>query len=195
MKRREFIAGLATAATAFSVRNAAAHPVKQVPDYNLPEELLPRAVPIAGSFAPYEIHVNPDEFALYWTLPDNRALRYVVGIGRPGLYEAGEFYVGAKKEWPSWMPTPGMLRREPELYSKWKDGMPGGLNNPLGARALYLFTPERGDTFLRIHGTNDPSTLRRRVSNGCARLINDQMVELYLRVPLMTKVVLYPALR
>jgi len=126
MKRREFIAGLATAATAFSARNAAAHPVKQVPDYNLPEELLPRAVPIAGSFVPYEIHVNPDEFALYWTLPDNRALRYMVGIGRPGLYEAGEFYVGAKKEWPSWTPTPGMLRREPQLYSKWKCHIPAG---------------------------------------------------------------------
>jgi lipoprotein-anchoring transpeptidase ErfK/SrfK len=151
-------------------------------------------VPIADSFMPYEIHVNPDEFALYWTLPGNKALRYVVGIGRPGLYEAGEFYVGAKKEWPSWTPTPGMLRREPELYSKWTDGMPGGLNNPLGARALYLFTPERGDTFLRIHGTDDPSTLARRVSNGCARLINDQMIDLYDRVPMDTRVVLYPPL-
>ncbi len=72
--------------------------------------------------------------------------------------------------------------------------MPGGLNNPLGARALYLFTPERGDTFLRIHGTDDPSTLARRVSNGCARLVNDQIVDLYDRVPMDTRVVLYPPL-
>jgi lipoprotein-anchoring transpeptidase ErfK/SrfK len=100
--------------------------------------------------------------------------------------------IGAKKEWPSWTPTPGMLRREPEDYSRWRDGMPGGLNNPLGSRALYLFPPGRGDTFLRIHGTNDPSTLARRVSNGCARLVNDQMIDLYDRVPIDTRVVLHP---
>jgi len=194
MRRRKFMTGLASAGAAFSARNAAAHPVKQLPDYDLPEEMLPRIVPIAASFMPYEIHVNPDQFALYWTLPDNKALRYVVGIGRLGLYEAGEYYVGAKKEWPSWTPTPGMLRREPETYSQWKDGMPGGLNNPLGARALYLFTPDRGDTFLRIHGTDDPSTLARRVSNGCARLVNDQIVDLYDRVPMETRVVLYTPL-
>lgn len=194
MQRRNFLTGLATVGTALSAGIAAAHPLTQVPDYDLPEAMLPRVVPIPDSFRPYEIHVNPDEFALYWTLPDNRALRYVVGIGRAGLYEAGEFYVGARKEWPSWTPTPGMLRREPETYSRWKDGMPGGLSNPLGARALYLFTPERGDTFLRIHGTDDPSTLARRVSNGCARLVNDQIVDLYDRVPVDTPVVLYPPL-
>nr|WP_245875709.1 L,D-transpeptidase [Puniceibacterium antarcticum] len=163
-----------------------------MPDYNLPVEMLPRVVPISVSFAPFEIHVFPGEFGLYWTLPGNIAVRYVVGIGRPGLYEAGEFYVGAKKEWPSWTPTPGMLRREPGVYSRWRDGMPGGLNNPLGSRALYLFQPGRGDTFLRIHGTNDPSTLARRVSNGCARMVNDQMIDLYDRVPMDTRVVLYP---
>jgi lipoprotein-anchoring transpeptidase ErfK/SrfK len=70
--------------------------------------------------------------------------------------------------------------------------MPGGLNNPLGSRGLYLFQPGRGDTFLRIHGTNEPQTIGRRVSNGCARLINDQMIELYDRVPMNTRVVLYP---
>ncbi len=72
--------------------------------------------------------------------------------------------------------------------------MPGGIDNPLGSRGLYLFTPEKGDTFLRIHGTNDPSTLARRVSNGCARLVNDQMAELYDRVPIDTRVVLYQPL-
>jgi lipoprotein-anchoring transpeptidase ErfK/SrfK len=88
-----------------------------------------------------------------------------------------------------------MLKREPEKYMKYEDGMPGGLNNPLGSRALYLFKPGKGDTFLRIHGTNDPSTIGKRVSNGCARLINDQMIELYDRVPMNTRVVLYPISR
>ncbi|MCF3595046.1 L,D-transpeptidase [Rhodobacteraceae bacterium LMO-12] len=192
MRRREFLTGTTAAAGMTIAAGAAiAHPPKRLPDYNLPEDMLPQVVPIAKGFLPYEVHVDPGQFALYWTLPEDMALRYVVGIGRPGLYEAGEFYVGAKKEWPSWKPTPGMLRRQPELYGQWKDGMPGGLNNPLGSRALYLFTPERGDTFLRIHGTNDPSTLARRVSNGCARLVNDQMIDLYDRVPTGTRVVLY----
>jgi lipoprotein-anchoring transpeptidase ErfK/SrfK len=129
-------------------------------------------VTIPAGAAPYEIHVVPGQFALFWTQPNNTAIRYTVGIGRPGLYEAGEFYVGAKKEWPSWTPTPGMLRREPQKYGPLRNGMPGGLSNPLGARALYLFQPGRGDTFLRVHGTNDPTTIGRAVSNGCARLVN-----------------------
>ena len=194
MKRRTFVAGIAASGAAFAAGNALAHPPKTLPNYNFPEDMLPRIVPIAVGLAPYEVHVDPGQFALYWTLPNNLALRYIVGIGRPGLYEAGEFYVGAKKEWPSWVPTPGMIRREPKLYAKYADGMPGGLGNPLGARALYLFQPGRGDTFLRVHGTNDPSTLGRRVSNGCARLVNDQMIDLYDRVPINTRVVLYEAL-
>jgi len=197
MKRRHFITSMAASGAALSTTLAApalAAPPKEMPTYDVPEEMMPQMVPIAAGATPYEIHVDPDNFALYWTLPDDMAMRYTVGVGRPGLYEAGEFYVGAKKEWPSWTPTPGMLEREPEKYSKYKDGMPGGVDNPLGSRGLYLFTPERGDTFLRIHGTNDPSTLARRVSNGCARLVNDQMAELYDRVPIDTRVVLYEPL-
>ncbi len=192
MKRRVFFTGIAAAGTVLGAGGAIAHPPKALPDYNLPAEMLPQIVPIVAGIAPYEIHVDPDQFALYWTQPGNVALRYVVGIGRPGLYEAGEFYIGAKKEWPSWTPTPDMIEREPDAYAKFADGLEGGLNNPLGARALYLFTPKRGDTFLRIHGTNDPSTLASRVSNGCARLVNDQMVDIYDRVPIDTRVVLYP---
>ena len=149
-------------------------------------------VAIPAGAAPYEIHVVPGQFALFWTQPNNTAIRYTVGIGRPGLYEAGEFYVGAKKEWPSWTPTPGMLRREPQKYGPLRNGMPGGLSNPLGARALYLFQPGRGDTFLRVHGTNDPITIGRAVSNGCARLVNNQIIQLFNQVPLDTRVVLYP---
>lgn len=192
MRRRAFVAGIAAVGTVVA-GGATAHPPKTLPDYDLPQEMLPRIVPIAPGFAPYEVHVDPDQFVLYWTLPEDKALRYVVGIGRPGLYEAGDFYVGAKKEWPSWTPTPSMIRREPEIYEKFADGMPGGLDNPLGARALYLFQPGRGDTFLRVHGTNDPATLARRVSNGCARLVNDQMIDLYDRVPMGARIVLYPA--
>ena len=197
MKRRHFMTSMVANGAAIATTLAApalSAPPKEMPTYNVPEEMMPQMVPIASGATPYEIHVDPDNFALYWTLPDDMAMRYTVGVGRAGLYEAGEFYIGAKKEWPSWTPTPGMLKREPEKYSKYKDGMAGGIDNPLGYRGLYLFTPERGDTFLRIHGTNDPNTLARRVSNGCARLVNDQMAELYDRVPMDTRVVLYEPL-
>lgn len=195
MKRREFIAGAGAGFVALAAAKAEAAKAITLPNYNMPEELMPREVRIKNDFAPFEIHVDPGQYALYWTLPDNMAIRYSVGIARSSLYEAGEYYVGARKEWPSWTPTPGMLEREPEKYMKYKDGMPGGLDNPLGSRGLYLFKPGKGDTFLRIHGTNDPNTIGKRVSNGCARLINDQMIELYDRVPLKTRVVLYPITR
>ena len=160
--------------------------------YVIPEEHLPRYVRLQGEIPAGELHVLPDQFALLWTLPDNRAIRYAVGIGRAGLYESGSFFVGAKKEWPAWTPTPEMIERDPASYERWAEGMPGGPNNPLGARALYLFTPEQGDTFLRIHGTNAPRTIGTRVSNGCARLINSHMIHLYDQVPLQARVVLHP---
>lgn len=196
MHRRAFVAQIAASAAAFTtvpaiVRGQTNHDAAIKPS-NLPEEFLPREVRIRNDFGPYEIHVDPGQFALYWTLPDNKAIRYAVGIGRPGLYESGQFYVGAKKVWPSWTPTDEMIERQPELYKKHEDGMPGGPTNPLGARALYLFQPGRGDTFLRIHGTHLPNTIGRRVSNGCARLVNDHMIDLYNRVPMDAKVFLYP---
>jgi hypothetical protein len=153
---------------------------------------LPRIVPAPEGTLPEELHVYPDDFVLYWTISDGLALRYDVGIGRAGLYEDGEFTVGAKKEWPSWTPTPDMIARDPDRYARWADGMPGGPENPLGARALYLFTPERGDTMLRIHGTNAPETIGTAVSNGCVRLVNDDIIDLYERVPMHAKVVLHP---
>ena len=191
MKRRTFIqqigAGVAVmgAAPAFAQDSV-------MPNYNMPEEFLPREVRINNNLEPYEIHVDPGQHALYWTLPNRMAIRYAVGIGRPGLYESGEFYVGAKKEWPSWTPTPDMIKRNPAAYAKHAGGMSGGLHNPLGSRGLYLFQPGKGDTFLRVHGTNLPNTIGKRVSNGCARLINDQMIELYDRVPMNSRVVLHP---
>lgn len=192
MKRREFLQGSASGIVVSAASAASARIPEQLPDYNMPEEFLPREVRIKNDFAPYEIHVDPGQYALYWTLPKKKAIRYSVGIGRTKLYESGEFFVGAKKIWPSWTPTPEMIERDPASYARFADGMPGGIDNPLGSRGLYLFQPGRGDTFLRIHGTNDPKTIGRRVSNGCARLINDQMIALYDQVPMQTRVILYP---
>ncbi|UWQ19995.1 L,D-transpeptidase [Jannaschia sp. W003] len=183
MHRRAFIAsGLtallaADAARAVSPRGPAFDPV---------------VVRTRADVMPGELHVLPSAYMLYWTMPGGTAMRYRCGVGRPGLYESGEFFVGAKKEWPSWTPTPEMIERDPAAYKQYEDGMPGGVDNPLGARALYLFEPGRGDTFLRIHGTNAPNTIGSAVSNGCARIINDEIVDLYERVPLKARVVLHP---
>ncbi len=189
ISRRNLLStGLAAAAVAAGAP-AIAH---DAPPVQVPQ---PRIIRIKGSVAPHEIHVVPDEFALYWTLPERRAIVYPIGIGRPGLYESGIFSVGDKHKWPSWTPTPDMIEREPEEYEQYADGMPGGPDNPLGARALYLYDAAGRDTYLRIHGTNRPSTIGTAVSNGCARLINPQIVDLYERVPLQTRVVLYPKRR
>ncbi|EAR49545.1 hypothetical protein OG2516_13961 [Oceanicola granulosus HTCC2516] len=187
--RRQFLA----AASAFAALPAAlrAHEFDSGDLATLPPELAPMRVRMLTDLPVGEIHVVPDTYTLYWTTAPGEAIRYFVGVGRDSLYESGIFNVGAKKEWPSWTPTPGMIEREPEKYQQYADGMPGGPGNPLGARALYLFQPERGDTYLRIHGTDKPETIKQDVSNGCARLVDRQIIELYDRVPLDTKVYLY----
>nr|WP_245731473.1 L,D-transpeptidase [Loktanella fryxellensis] len=153
--------------------------------------MSPKLVQLDNPLPAGEVHVVPDVYSLYWTLPNGEALRYYVGVGRDALYIAGVFTIGAKKEWPSWTPTKDMIERDPEAYEQYADGMPGGPDNPLGARALYLFQDGIGDTFLRIHGTNRPDTIRTDVSNGCARLTNDQMIDLYPRVPIGAPCFLY----
>lgn len=152
-----------------------------------------RVIRVGKSTTPGVIHVKPDEFALYLTGENGYAVRYPIGVAMKHLWEPGSYYVGAKKEWPEWTPTPEMIERNPQ-YAQWEEGMPGGPSNPLGARALYLFQPGRGDTMLRIHGTNLPKTILTRVSNGCARLTNGYITDLYNRVPIGTRVHLYPML-
>nr|WP_306267341.1 L,D-transpeptidase [Pararhizobium sp. IMCC3301] len=191
LSRRQLLAaGAALAAGSAGLRSAEAH--KAGEKYVLPEKFMPRLVSMRQRFEPGTIDVFPDQYWLFLHLSGRKALRYSVGVGRGNLYHSGAFFVGAKKEWPEWTPTPDMIRRDPDQYAKHADGMAGGINNPLGARALYLFTKEKGDTFLRIHGTNDPRTIGVAVSNGCARLVNDQVVELYDKVPEGTRVVLHP---
>lgn len=158
--------------------------------YQVPDHLRPRIVEIRDRFRANEIHVDPGQFALYWTLPDGKAIRYAVGIGTADRYRSGTFRIGRKAEWPSWTPTPAMIRREPQIYAKYAGGMKGGGINPLGARALYLYSGDR-DTYLRIHGTPKPQTVAARVSNGCVRMINEHVIDLYARVPIGTRVVLH----
>jgi len=195
MPSRRQILATGAAALAFGASRATAQviPASETALETLPDELAPRLVQLQAPMPPGEIHVDPNRFGLYFTLPDGMAIRYSCGIARPGLYEPGAYFIGAMKEWPAWTPTPDMVERDPEHYAQYaEEGMPGGPGNPLGARALYLFTPDRGDTFMRIHGTDQPNTIGQEVSNGCARLINADIVALYARAAMNAPVFLYP---
>lgn len=115
------------------------------------------------------------------------AIRYPIAVGRAGLAFKGAATVDHKAKWPSWRPTQNMIRRNPKRYARFAKGVAGGRSNPLGARALYLYRDGR-DTMYRIHGTNEPSSIGRAVSNGCIRMFNEHVEDLYERVPLGTKV-------
>ncbi len=124
---------------------------------------------------------------VYLVLRDGKALRYGVAIGKAGFAWQGRAYVGWKQKWPRWYPPKEMIARKPEL-AKYKDGMDSGLKNPLGARALYIYQNGR-DTLYRLHGTNQPSSIGRAASSGCVRLFNQDIIDLYDRVPEKTPIV------
>ena len=130
--------------------------------------------------------VDTSEFYLYAVEEGGWATRYGVGVGEQGLTLKGRATIGHKAEWPSWTPTANMMRRKPRLV-QYAGGVPGGPNNPLGARALYLYRNGR-DTMFRLHGTNEPWSIGTAVSSGCVRLTNEDIVDLYQRVPVGTTV-------
>ncbi|MEM8959605.1 MAG: L,D-transpeptidase [Pseudomonadota bacterium] len=189
--RRRFIATASATASVTALAAPAIASDTKMRVFDLPDHLQPRRVKLRAELQPGQIHVDPTTFSLYLTRPNREAFRWTVGIGKPGLYEPGTYYVGRKARWPSWKPTPAMIKRDPAAYEKYADGMPGGVNNPLGARAIYLYDQRRGDTMLRIHGTNKPGTLGRAVSNGCARIVNQQIIPFYDMVPTGTVVYLH----
>ena len=138
--------------------------------------------------APGTIVVNTGERHLYLVLEGGQAIRYGVGIGRDGFTWSGRAKVGRKAEWPTWTPTRNMINREPDRYGPYAGGLPGGPTNPLGPRALYLYKGGR-DTLFRLHGTTEPYTIGTNVSSGCIRLMNQDIIDLYNRVPTGTRVV------
>jgi lipoprotein-anchoring transpeptidase ErfK/SrfK len=133
-----------------------------------------------GPYSPGTIVISTKERRLYFVLPDHQALKYGVGVGRPGFTWAGQTVVANKREWPDWTPPSQMLLRRPDLPRH----MAGGIENPLGARALYL-----GGTLYRIHGSNEPDTIGEAVSSGCIRMTNDDVTDLYGRASVGAKVI------
>ena len=135
---------------------------------------IPRqTVSFAVNYAPGTIFIDTAERRLYLVLGNGRALRYGIGVGRDGFRWSGVHRISAKKVWPGWTPPSQMLARRPDLPRH----MPGGIDNPLGARAMYL-----GSSLYRIHGSNEPETIGQAVSSGCFRMTNEDVEDLYDRV-------------
>jgi lipoprotein-anchoring transpeptidase ErfK/SrfK len=144
-------------------------------------------VPYDGRQYPGTIIVDTDSRHLFLVLARQQAIRYGVGVGRDGFRWAGVADVMRKVMWPRWIPPKEMVERD-DNAKKWKDGMPGGPDNPLGARAMYLF--QNGvDTLYRIHGTNAPASIGKKMSSGCIRMLNEDVIDLYRRVPIGSRAV------
>lgn len=136
---------------------------------------------------PGTIVVETSKRYLYLVKDNGRAVRYGIGVGRDGFRWSGRAVVGRKASWPTWTPTPAMMERQPETR-RYAGGMPGGLGNPLGARALYIYQDGR-DTLYRLHGTNEVWSIGGAVSSGCVRMLNQDVMDLYRRCPVGTPIV------
>jgi lipoprotein-anchoring transpeptidase ErfK/SrfK len=148
-----------------------------------------RTVKDTTGAAPGTIVISTAKRKLYLVLPGGKAIEYGVGVGREGFAWKGSARIARKAEWPAWHPPAEMIKREKKLYGRTLPArMEGGVSNPLGARALYLFQGKK-DTLYRIHGTNAPATIGRAMSSGCIRMLNEEVTDLYQRVPINTKVV------
>lgn len=190
------LAGCATGGFGGDYQNYAAVPHSRFPLPALsPDKIKPelrrQAVKYDGAYKAGTVVVDTPARRLYYVLGDGKAIRYGVGVGRAGLALAGGATVGRKAEWPSWTPTDNMMNRDPR-NRRFAGGVPGGLNNPLGARALYLYRGSR-DTMFRIHGTNQPNSIGHAMSSGCIRMMNHDVIDLYNRVPVGANVVVLQA--
>lgn len=190
MNRRFFFASMASS-FAFALTNPASatnHFAINTSDVNrVPALYKRRIVSFIGGQQPGTIVVDTHRKFLYLVQADGKALRYGIGVGKQGFSWSGDAIIRRKAKWPRWTPPAEMVERDP-LAAEWADGMPGGPDNPLGARALYLFQGDV-DTLYRIHGTAIPSSIGKAVSSGCIRLLNADVVDLYERVPTGTRVV------
>lgn len=172
-QRRQVVASAVQRAPAYAAQSAA-------PQFQIRPQFLPTILPYEGPHKPGTLIIDTTQRYLYLVEKEGTARRYGVGVGRPGFEWAGTHKVTRKAEWPDWRPPAAMRKRQPELPAF----MPGGPNNPLGARALYL-----GSTLYRIHGSNEPWTIGSAVSSGCIRMRNEDVMDLYNRVPVGAKVI------
>ena len=192
LSRRALIAGLplllaGCAGAGYGYTRDGGFGIPPVDVTTIDNSLLRTEVAWNGKEKPGSIVVNVPQRRLYLVLASGRALRYGVGVGRvEGVQFRGNAVIGRKEKWPHWTPTANMIAAIPG-YKPFAAGMDGGLDNPLGARALYLYR-DGHDTFFRLHGTSEPESIGQAVSSGCIRLFNQDIIDLYDRVPVGTHV-------
>lgn len=160
--------------------------------WGIADRFLPTRVEHRDGLRAGDIHVDPIGRFLYHIGPEDTSMRYGVAVGRIGLQSPGTYTIRRKVEWPSWTPTANMIAREPQVYAQFADGVPGGPDNPLGARALYLYRGGR-DSYLRIHGTPQPWSIGTSASSGCVRMVNAHVTMLYDEVALGSVTYLHSA--
>jgi lipoprotein-anchoring transpeptidase ErfK/SrfK len=188
LSRRSFLSALGLVALAPAALAAGDKwPVKWSDRDLLPAKFRPQNVRYESSEKPGTIIIDSNKKFLYLVLGGGKARRYGVGVGKDGFRWSGTATIKRKAKWPTWTPTKEQIERVPN-YKQWANGYPGGPYNPLGARALYLYDGDK-DTQYRIHGTTEPFTIGKRVSSGCLRMLNVDVVELFEKVPIGTKVI------
>jgi lipoprotein-anchoring transpeptidase ErfK/SrfK len=165
----------------------AGYQLPAIPIYKVPEQYRRQEVSFPTDEEPGTIIVDTKGHHLYLVEGDGKAMRYGIGVGREGFTWKGTTRVAMKREWPTWTPPAPMIKRQPEL-AKYRAGMDPGLTNPLGARALYLFT-KHGDTGYRLHGSPEWWTIGKNSSSGCIRLMNQDIIDLYNRADVGAKVI------
>ncbi|WP_111558279.1 L,D-transpeptidase [Paracoccus sediminilitoris] len=191
MNRRQLISLALPLIAAPSLVMAQAAPKAPVATKPATDPYIPTEVAIRDDFEVGSIVVVSKDFFLYHVIAPGRAIRYGVAVGKDELVWKGKATIGRKVEWPSWRPTQDMIERNPAAYKKYEDGMPGGPQNPLGARALYLYNAQGQDTAIRIHGTTQPGSIGSAVSNGCLRMRNEAVISLFNQVPVGTPVYVF----
>jgi lipoprotein-anchoring transpeptidase ErfK/SrfK len=179
--------GTIDASTAYLATSDNGFALPTVPVEQVPEPYRRQLVGYETDQAPGTIIINPSQRVLYFVLSPTKAIRYGIAVGRDGFEWSGEALITERKPWPTWTPPPEMIERKPEL-AQYEDGQPGGLTNPLGARALYL-TTNGVDYGYRIHGTPEWNSIGSNASSGCIRMINQDVIDLYNRVPNGSKVI------
>lgn len=176
-------------ASIYAAADGEPFPVPAVDLSEIEPEFLRREVGYRTAERPGTVVVDPGERYAYLVSEGGRAIRYGIGVGKEeGFNFRGAATIARKAQWPRWTPTPDMIRREPQRYGRHAGGLAGGSGNPLGPRALYLYRDGR-DTLYRLHGTVEPWTIGTMVSSGCIRLLNQDIMDLYRRVPVGSKVV------
>jgi lipoprotein-anchoring transpeptidase ErfK/SrfK len=167
---------------AYGLTSDAGYSLPAIPIDRVKPEFRRQIVGYQSDERPGTIIVNTRERHLYYILPNDKAVRYGIGVGKQGFAWSGTAYVAWKQEWPNWHPPKEMAVRRPEIAKYVEDGMGPGLTNPLGARAMYLFNEEGKDTLFRLHGTPEWASIGTAASSGCIRLMNQDVIDLYSRV-------------